>query len=100
MVSDDAPVDGLLHEHAQLPQRAVLQGWEPIKFDILNTAVSASPNMRILDEIGVDKSEELAPCQISGIQLAEIFVHPSDWTDIIWFAVQDVVVLVSEWVHD
>ena len=56
--------------------------------------------MRILDEIGVDKSEELAPSQISGIQLAEIFVHPSDWTDVIWFAVQDVVVLVSEWVHD
>lgn len=56
--------------------------------------------MRILDEIGVDKSEELAPCQISGIQFAKILVHPSDWTDIIWFAVQDVVVLVSEWMHD
>lgn len=61
MIANDSFVDGLLHEHAELAQRAVFEGFLGVEFDILHAPIAPTSYLRIELEELVDELDELLP---------------------------------------
>lgn len=61
MVPNNSFVNGFLHKHAQFPKGAVLERFLCIKLDVLDTAISTSPNLGVVHKILVYHFYELLP---------------------------------------
>lgn len=96
VVADDALVDGLLHEHAELAQGAVLEGLLGVELDVLDAAVPAAADLRVVLKVAIDQLDELLPLEGALTELAQVLVVPLDGREVVCLAVEDVAVLAVE----